>query len=424
MRAPLLFLLLLAASWAQMYQPPIEDVVGENNGLGAALASGYDNATAVYGSLAFPFYALPLLVNGSVSIAGMSPSIDNATYPADGASLLVARAARQGHLWSLPNPPAGDFICNYSTLYAGGSLQTELAWRCDFDHDSCVEYESEAYVIYEGTAAFTLGDITSRTPFSSPVVRLPPRLLEMMRNSSGAEQLNATVSGTIDFIYRINDRTPGAGDCGDNYFYATRNLSFTSSRNFTVLGTKKLFFLRAPALREQWHRNNRFDVIVLSQSPLFHADVFLNGNRTRNITIRTFNVTSGPFGIQEIVSNLSVPDGWAEKAGVSTPTSLEAANHSFAYAYEFNYSYEGTGPNVLALTVYDVGAGSESYGERLVSRMLSYGGSTAEDGSPANASTARPSFQPQQEYLSSMELVLGLLGVLFLLSFVNSWLLK
>lgn len=422
MRVLLLFALLAAASAAQMYEPPVEDVMDENNGLGGVLEPSFDNATAVYGSLAFPFYPSPVLVNGSVAIAGMSPMIDNATYPADGASLLVARAARQGHLWSLPNPPAGDFICNYSTLYPDGSLDPTAAWRCDFDHDSCVEYESEAYVLYEGTASFTLGGLTSRTPFSSPVVRLPNRILEVMRNSSGAEQLNATVSGTIDFIYRIND--PGTGDCGDNYFYATRNLSFVASRNFTALGTRKLFFLRAPVLREQWHRNNRFDVVVLSQSPLFHADVFLNGNRTRNITLRTFNMTAGAYGVQQIVSSLSAPDGWSEKKGVSTPTPLEAANNSFAYAYEFNYSYPGTGSNILALTVYDVGAGSANYGEQIVSRSLSYGGSTAEEGVPANATPSRPSFRPQQEYLSSMELVLGLLGVLFVLSLANSSLLK
>jgi hypothetical protein len=349
--------------------------------------------------------------------------IDNATYPAEGISLLVSRGAQQGHLWAIPDEYNHTFVCNYSNLYSGGSIRPELACRCDFDGDGCAEYESKAYVLYEGTVSLAMRGLTSRLPFLSPVTQLPPRVTEIMKNSSGAEQLNASVSGKIDFIYQINDRS--GDDCEvSNYYYATRNISFAASRNFTVSGTKKLFFLRAPVLREQWFRNNRFDVIVLSQSPLFHADLFLNGNRTRNITLRTFDVAAGAYGIQEIVSNLSAPDGWSEAAGLSTPTALGEYNHSFQYAYEFNYSYEGTGENVLALTVYDSGLGSESHVERILSRMLSYDGATTENGTPANSSTARPSFRPEGEYLSSMELVFGILGLLVLLAFVNSWLLK
>lgn len=423
MRQWLLLLLAMALANAQLSSPPIADVMQANAHLGPALENGYNRSIATSSTVPIPFYSNPVSVSGSVDIVGMSLMLDNATYPADGLAVLVARGTSQGHLWALPDPGSGDFICNYSSLYGpGGTLRQDIAWRCDFDHDSCAEYESSTQVVYAGTAAFTFRNSTYSAPFSSTVVAVPREALDAMKDSSGAEQLNVNIVGTIHFIYYINDRT--GSSCADNYYYATRNLSFHTSRNFTVFGANKLYFLRAPVLREQWFRDNRFDTILLSQSPLYHAEILLNGNRTRDMPLRTFDVSTSPRGIEEITSSLASPDGWSEVVNLTTPVPLDAAGNSFSYIYAFNYSYEGLGQNALSLVVDDSFLGSSRYDEALTSRMLSYNGASTENGSPASSTPSRPSAAFSEDYMSSFELVLGLLALLFILSFVNVWLLK
>ncbi|MDD5339682.1 MAG: hypothetical protein PHV13_00350 [Candidatus ainarchaeum sp.] len=427
MRQMLLLALLIGLAAAQLYEPPVESVMDYNGALGQFLDNRYDDATALHSTVQIQFNngrLLPLPVDASVNVAGMSLMLDNATYPASGLSLLVAKGARQGHMWASPGSP--EFICNYSSLYPDGSLDTTRAQRCDFDQDGCVEYELLAQVLYTGTVAFTFKNATYSTPFTSSILPLsmstPPGILAQMKTSSGADLLNASIVGTMRFIYYINDREDAG--CADNYHYFTKNVSFSTSRDFTVFGANKLYFLRAPVLREQWFRDNRFDTIILSQGPLYHADIYLNGNRTRNLTLRTFDTRTGPYGIQEIISYPASPDGWSERIGLATPTQLESRNYSFAYTYEFSYGYEGLGQNVLSIAVKGPALDDERHDEVILSRALSYNGATAETGEPASSVPSRPSAAFQQDYMASMELVLGLLALLFLLSFVNLWLLK
>jgi hypothetical protein len=426
MRQMLLLALLFGLAAAQLYEPPVESVMDYNGALGQFLDNRYDDATAVHSTVQIQFNnggSLSVPVDASVNVAGMSLMLDNATYPASGLSLLVAKGARQGHMWALQSPGNPDgFICNYSSLYPDGSLDTTRAQRCDFDHDGCVEYENLAQALYTGTVTFHFKNVTYSTPFISNIMPLPSGLLAQMKTSSGADRLNASIVGTMRFIYYINDRE-GSG-CTDSYRYFTRNVSFSTSRDFNVFGANKLYFLRAPVLREQWFRDNRFDTIILSQGPLYHADIYLNGNLTRNLTLRTFDTRTGPYGIQEIVSYPASPDGWSEYTGLATPTQLESRNYSFAYTYEFNYGYEGLGQNVLSIAVKGPVLDEERHDEAILSRALSYNGATAETGEPASSVPSRPSAAFQQDYMASMELVLGLLALLFLLSFVNMWLLK
>jgi hypothetical protein len=239
-----------------------------------------------------------------------------------------------------------------------------------------------------------------------------------MNDSSGADQLEVDVNSTLIGSYGNGSR------CNDSATSALQNLSLHTSRNFTVFGTNSLFFLLAPLLNEQWFRNNQFDTVVLSQNPLSSAEIYLNGNPVSNITLRTFEVVNDSYGIEEIVSNLSPQDGWSESVNLTTPTLLEDSSSSFAYIYEFNYSYDGLGQNSLSLVTTDSFLNSQQYGEQLLSRMLSYNGTTTETGSPIYSVPSRPSATFPAYPLSSFGLVFGVLALLFILPFVNFWLPK
>jgi len=411
MRLLLLLLVAFAFAHASFPTPPVGEVTGHNAGLGTALDNAYNPALASSSALAL----LPgvrngpvVPISGSVDIAGMSLTLDGATYPMDGLMLLVARGVHMGQMQSLYGGP-----CDFSVHSPG----------CDYDNDGCAEYEKTSSADYAGLATFRMGNITSpQIPFTTDMVPVPRDVLDAMKRSSGTDQLSVSVRGIIRFRYYVSDPDPPG--CNDNSNYVDGSVPFYANRSFTVYGVNKLYFLRAPVLREQWYKDNRFDTIVLSQSPLYSAEIWLNGNLTRNMTMRTFDIAAGPYGVEGIVSRASPPAGWSEDVNLTSPILLESSPQSYAYVYAFNYSYDGLGQNALSLVVNDSLGGSARYNEVLMSRMLSYNGTSTENGSPAASLPSRPSAAFTTDYLAPYELALGLLSLLFILSFVNIWLLK
>jgi hypothetical protein len=127
------------------------------------------------------------------------------------------------------------------------------------------------------------------------------------------------------------------------------------------------------------------------------------------------------------MSNSSAPDnsGWSESNNnVTSPFQLELENNSFRYVYEFNSSYIGLGKNNLSLVVSDVVLASAWYNDTILSRMLSYNGSFAEDGSSATPTTSRPSISFSPDSLLHFEIGFGLIACILILAFVNFWLLE
>ncbi len=178
-----------------------------------------------------------------------------------------------------------------------------------------------------------------------------------------------------------------------------------------------------PILREQWFRDNRFDTIVLSQCPLYRAEIRMNGASVKNISIRTFNLTTDEFGFMRMTSNLSDSNGsgWMEdSSAIATPTPLEMQNNSFAYAYMFNFSYTGLGENNLSITATDSVLDTGEFNDTLMSRMLSYNGLTTENGQPINGNS-RPSASFTEGTLTRLEIGLGLVGLVLILAFLNFW---
>lgn len=428
LRIMLVMLLLVPAAFPQYSSPPLVDVHNYNRQAGQGLEGRYDPGTAFNRTIQLTFgsYSQAVVAAASTDIAGLSLMVDNATCPRHDLSAIVARGSSMGGLVSLPSEGYPNFVCDREWF---GLISDETAWRCDFDNDYCAEYVNRSFVSYDRVSVvFTFRNISAAEDFEHNVVEVPEEVLEEMRDSSGAENLTVSVSGPLVFSYELNDRSFGYGDCGSNYRYVNETVEINVTRSFRVFGENRLFFLRAPVLREQWSRNNRFDVIVLSQSPLYSAEVALNGGPARNITIRGFATADGGYGLRTIssdYSNASPRTGWSEyRTAGMTPAQLESSPHPFAYVYEFNSTYHGTGAASLLLTVNDSCSGRGAYEETVTSRMLSRNGTMMENGSPFSASLARPSLAAQERMLSRTDVGLGLVALVVLLSFVNFWLLK
>ena len=406
MRLFLLFLIPLAFA-----QAPVSDVVSYNNDFNATFPTNNTINDSLF------IFERELIVSSNITIAGPNLLLDNITHPVADLSLILATNISQGHLWAKPADGLLDFVCDAEWFNSGASY----AWRCDFDNDSCAEYENRTEIIYNMTANFTLGNVSETVDVNSTHIQIPEPILLEMENASGFDLLNVTVEGNLTFFYEINDRQ--APECTSSIVNYTFNQSYSMNKSIRAGGYRRLFFLRSPVLREQWFRNNQFNVIVFSQAPIEYSQITKN-NESVNYTLRSYNITTNEFGLREIISNLSNRTNWSEDINESSPFPLELYNHSFAYIYQFNYSYKGLGENNLSLYVVDSFGNSEYYNETLLSRMLSYNNSYTETGLPINNSTARKSGTFEREELSNVEVVLGFLAVLVIILFVNFWIKK
>ncbi len=179
MRA-ILFLLLCGSVFAQYADPPLAQVSGNNTAAAALLEGAYNSSYAQNGTMEVRFgtYSQQLNLSASVEIAGLSPSIDNMSCATEGLSLIIAKGYQQGHLTSLPSEGYPQFTCDYSWF----SGNPDMAWRCDFDTDSCVEYENRTGVVYGMNATFSFRNVSATVPVSSTLawatgrfVRFGPR---------------------------------------------------------------------------------------------------------------------------------------------------------------------------------------------------------------------------------------------------------
>jgi|WetSurMetagenome_2_1015567.scaffolds.fasta_scaffold117976_2 hypothetical protein len=417
----LIFLLLLAGiAYAQYAEPPLAEVMANNTQAAQALDGYYNESYAQNGTITLRFddYTQSPNISASVIILGLSPQIDNVSCVTDDMALISARGHEEGPLVSIPYPGYPDFSCDKAWHDSNPSLPL----RCDFDGDDCSEFVNRTIVAYNLNATFIFRNDSLSVPLSSTSLEVPPDMLSLLENASGAENLTINISGNVTFIYEVNDQFIDGMDCFSNYTNFSSSIPINVSRVFTVGGRQKLFFLVAPILREQWFRDNRFDVVILSQCPLYRAEISMNNATVRNISIRTFNITRDFFGFASMSSNKSHPAGWSEDSVEPvTPTPLEAASNSFAFVYRFNHSYSGLGENNLSLIVRDSVRSFAQYNDTFTSRMLSHGGSTTETGQNASMVPSRPSAGFQTGSLTHLEIGLGLVGLVLILAFLNFW---
>ncbi len=421
--AAIALLVLLPSAFAGFSAPPVRNVSDFNLDLATSLDNSFQPALAQNGSVNFTIgsYVQQIPVNSSLDLAGISLLVDNSTYPVDGLAIIVSRGYLLGNLTSLPGntPP---FACDRNWF---NQMTDETSWRCDFDNDSCAEYENSSSAVYDVNATFSFRNVSENVSMGSTVIQVPDSVLSAMADSSGNESLSVNLSGSVYFTYDINDRIyEGGSTCADNFTNFTASLPVNLSRNFTVSGTKKLFFLRSPLLREQWILSNSFDMIVLSQSPLYYDAVGFNGARVQETLLRNFSVSEGPYGLEQVWSNRTAAGNASERVGLTSPIPLEYGNSSFLYVYEINYSYPGAAPgdDNLSLSVNDSFMGNASFSDTLTSRYLSYNSSFSEKGTPLSSQPTRPSGSFASQPLNRVEVGLGLVALIMLLAFVNFWL--
>jgi hypothetical protein len=277
-----------------------------------------------------------------------------------------------------------------------------------------VSYDLNATFLYRGREA--------SVPLGPTLLVLPPQVIALIENASGADNLTVVIGGTVAFIYEVNDQYVDGISCYPNYTNFTATVPVSANATFIVGGRRKLFFLAAPVLREQWFRNNRFDVAVLSQCPLHSAEVLLNNASARNVTLRSYGLSRDWLYITSITSNATSPEAQAERPGGAVdPFPLEPANDSFAFAYRFNFSYAGLGENNLSLIIRDAVLSGARHDETLLSRMVSFGGNTTETGESASLVPSRPSAAFPPGALAHLEVSLGLVGLVLILAFLNFW---
>jgi hypothetical protein len=419
MRAFLLFLMFSIA----FAQPPIDNVMDHNNDYAPNLENVYNASLARNGTMSVVFGNISqrnISLSASIQVAGLNLMVDNMTYPHENLSLILARGVDGGHLISKHEDGYPDFVCDKEWFYGGA----QYAQRCDFDNDNCAEFENDSFVTYDTNATFSFMGANETVRTSSNLIEVPSEILDEMEHSSGTDRLNVTIESAAVFTTIFNDRGFGGMDCTSFYVNVTQNVTIYLNASFPVAGTQKLFFLRAPILNEQWFRNNQFSLILLSQSPLYYAETSLNGNQSRNYTLREFNTTNNSFNLTEIVSSKTIPPGWSESVNITTPIPLSQTDDSYSFIYGFNSTYSGLGKNTLGMLVRDSFMGQGEYETVILSRMLSSNGTKNELGDAIDPEVTRPSAGFQKGELSHVEISLGFLAVIVLLAFVNFWLKK
>lgn len=413
------FLFLLFFILAFHAVPPISEVMEHNNERALDLENYYNSTFANNSTIVFSFddYDQEQNISASIDIITLNLMLDNITHSMDDLALITARGHEQEHLTSLYAQGYPYFSCDADWFYGGA----ESAWRCDFDNDSCAEFENRTFVEYDIDVTFTFRNISEIVNYSSNVVPVPENIRDVMRNSSGDENLTVSFEGNVIFIYEINDRE-FLGDCNDNYTNVTASISFALNRSFVVGGEQKLFFLSSPILREQWFRNNQFNVVLLSQSPLYYVGISMDGAQSKNATLREFYNITDSYGLMYIISNKTNETWWSEsRMNSTTPTPLQKDNNSFSYAYEFYHDYSALGKHNLSIVVNDSFLGFSSYKDTLLSRMLSYDGTTMENGSPVDEDISRKSTGFKRQEIGSFELSLGFVALVLFLAFLNFW---
>ncbi|MBU0532264.1 hypothetical protein KKB44_02100 [Candidatus Micrarchaeota archaeon] len=411
---PILLLFIVSIACAS---PPIHEVMDHNDARASALNDYYNNSIAENNTIMLSFgdYDQELSLSASVDVAGLNLLLDNMTHPTADLALLIARGYDQEHLTSRPSEGYPDFTCDADWFYGG----MQYAWRCDFDEDDCTEFENSTSVSYDLEFTFTFKDTSVVVPSSSTRILIPEDILEAMEDSSGQDNLTITVAGDVIFNYEINDRGFDGFDCVSSYYNVSGSVPIFLNRSFVVAGTHKLFFLLSPILREQWFRNNKFNTIILSQSPLYHAAIYLDGNSTKNITIREFYNATNQYELQLILSNKT--NETFEYTNLTNPISLQYQNHSFFFIYGFNYSYSALGKHNLSILVNDSFLGFAQYSDVITSKMLSYNGTYTEEGTLANETITRKSSSFARQTITPIEIGLGFVALILFLSFLNFW---
>ncbi|MEM2908937.1 MAG: hypothetical protein QW590_03800 [Candidatus Bilamarchaeaceae archaeon] len=390
-------------------EPPLANITTWNNGRAVLLNSFFDSNFSKSSVVVTPWYEIS--VNGSMAIAGITPLVDNTTTYGSMTRTIVERGHQMGWLTGTDGA-----ICDKSR---------ENTTACDLDGDGCGEVEKESYSFSIIGLTFKFRNVSEyiEPEFAmegvlgqqykhsvSNMVLLPSNVSKEMESASGSETLSIAMNGSMTFVYVIDDRKQSDIGCTTDYKIFEKTIIFQDNLSVYAGGKYHLFFVETPPVNEQWFRNNKISVLVLSQRKIYHAVLIKDGDEVFDAQLRVFNITENRVGIKEIYSN---PENDSAFLGVVnvTPIPLEQENNSFSYLYRFSYGYPGElGRTNFELRIADVFLSNDSNEQTVFSRQLSYG-NTTETGSPAEWETTRGSVTFEKQSPVLLELLFGMLGI-------------
>ncbi len=345
-----IFLLLLILGFCiALEDPPVEEVVQHNQGLGAEKLMG--NATI---NVSFGSYA----TGAGVRIITVLPAVDNRIPP-----------DAEGVLWGWNEEYEDEInISEYTCYISNRSLQANMYF----------EFRNE-------NMSVGLSGI-------NPIINIPFDV-ELLETANGTENLTVILEGNYFYAYEC----PVGGN-GTGITYES-SISVYDRSEFIVEPGKANFFLVRPVIGEQWYQNNHFDTLVFSRKSIYKSEISMDGNETAYARIYDFSVLKDPMGAWHIIVNetQNFSNASMENYEISywaNPVVKE--DNPFSHLYEVNYTYDGWGPHWMNITVTDFFLGEHTYAREILSRKITRQG-VSETGEPAGSEEYYRPGEPELE---------------------------
>jgi hypothetical protein len=338
---------------------------------------------------------------------GLTSQIDNYTIYHPELSVVFATGGNFDPLLSL-----GSSADSCNEQNALDFARNGQGWRCDFDHDNCVEYVSQNLIIPNLSYTFSYSNVSIVVFSNQTYTKVPPRILSLMQNSSISSPLNISINGSVDVVRRINDRTFGIDSCVDRFYDYSKKFNYSFNGSFYVLGSRVHFFQIRPVLAEQLSQNSKFDFLIFSSSPLSNLTYYLNDNveKAQNISFVSFSFDRYGLLRGKINFNESNP---THQSSFETYL-IEVGNISYNYLFFSNFSYFSPSKNNLSIQVFDLFGNPYSYNSSILSRSLKNGNMT-QFALPPDSIFVRPSFEPDSLSLNQFSIFLPVFGFLIIL---------
>ncbi len=397
-QAMLFFCLFLLTTFS--YASISQNITAANNAFASSIQNGY----ASFLPEQVPSRGSPVTVLNA-TFFGISPAIDSRISSLSNNQVLYATAIE------------------YEPVVRIAYVSSDQKCANEFETQDTITYvlgESTKHV--EFRSFFRNGTKQWAAPADQPISSLQLTQNELEQSEFDTLQISLVAVFEIPYEARIvsmrfnRDVDPGSGAVSEGCDpwveeeQGVLTYELVDSKNYTVESTKSLMRTVAPALKEQWFRNNHFDSLIFSNRLFYQAHI---DNATSQWY--TFNMTQDAFGYSTGISIPYLQEAGMkheEHIGVVSPYLLDRTNSTYGVAYLFNYSFlPQTGLHSMNLTLTDHFGNTVTHGEILASRGIR----TATAHEFVGNSFERPFADERIQTVGVFTLSIGVLGLVFLL---------
>ncbi|MGV8176973.1 MAG: hypothetical protein ACP5NX_04185 [Candidatus Bilamarchaeaceae archaeon] len=384
-------LLLSAFSSAHLPDAPFPEVHAHNQAEAGVIAGHY--LSSLPSSAPAPF------TKAGIRILSASPSVDDEIYTSANTSFLIV----WGESHSSATSPLDHDICTDPGTYSGSSFSGTITFHLSEDVSFPV----------------SLGSTVSYVSF--PLQR--PDL-----DVAASPELLVELRGSINAEYEFTNSTPTKGGCygwgPDHRYHASLSAPVAYNTTFLLRTGKSLPVLVNPATRQQWYRDNRFDLLVLSGCRFQRSELLLDGKAVSSDRLYLFEQETGPLGDQYITTIFEGNSTHISETVLTHPTSpssLDPSNSAYFVSYSLNGTYEGIGQHNLSVRMYPFYGPPQTFTYSIESRAQTYNGDVLEGGLDDSAVGASrfPSHRWASEDLESLVVPLSVLGLFIIISFLR-----